>query len=84
MRRDGAGVGESMAGAALNKVDALGNSVGQILLTPHVTVPAHEAWLMRNPAALSKVREGIAQAGRGEARRSRSFAEFADEDVSDD
>lgn len=56
------------------------NSVGQILLTPHVPVAAHAAWLLRNPAELSKVREGIAQAGRGEIARGGSFAEFADDD----
>lgn len=60
------------------------NSVGQILLTPHVPVAAHEAWLLRNPVALSKVREGIAQAGRGEATSAGSFAEFADDDLTEE
>lgn len=60
------------------------NSVGQILLTPHVAVAAHEAWLLRNPVALSQVGEGIAQAGRGEATASGSFAEFADDDLTDE
>jgi len=60
------------------------NSVGQILLTPQVRVAAHEAWLLRNPEALSKVREGIAQAGRGEAVRAESFAQFADDDSTDE
>ncbi len=60
------------------------NSVGQILLTPEVPVPAHEAWLARNPVALGQVREGIAQAGRGEARSAGSFAEFADDDLTDE
>jgi len=59
------------------------NKVGQILLTPEVPVPAHEAWLFQNPAALAKVREGIAQAGRGEVRHVDSFAEFADDDVTE-
>jgi len=60
------------------------NSVGQILLTPHVRVAVHEAWLLRNPVALSKVREGIAQAGRGEASPAGSFAQFADDDSTDE
>jgi hypothetical protein len=60
------------------------NSVGQILLTPHVRVAAHEAWLLRNPVALSQVREGIAQAGRGEVTRAGSFAEFADDDLTEE
>ena len=60
------------------------NRVGQILLTPEVRVPAHEAWLLRNPAALVQVREGIEQAGRGEASPEGSFAEFADDDLTDE
>lgn len=60
------------------------NTVGQILLTPHVPVPAHEAWLLRNPAALSGVHEGIAQAGRGEATGAGSFGEFADDDLTEE
>jgi hypothetical protein len=60
------------------------NGVGQILLTPQVRVAAHEAWLLRNPEALSKVREGIAQAGRGETVPGGSFAEFADDDLADE
>lgn len=53
-------------------------------MTPEVPVPAHEAWLFQNPKALAKVREGIAQAGRGEVRRVGSFAHFADDDVTDE
>ncbi len=40
------------------------NGVGQIVLDPMVTVPAHEAWLFRNPRAAQMVREGLADARR--------------------
>ena len=60
------------------------NRVGQILLTPEVRVPAHEAWLLRSPVALAQVREGIAQAARGEAADAGSFAEFAEDDLTDE
>jgi len=59
------------------------NRVGQILLTPEIRIPAHEAWLLRNPVAMAQVREGIAQAGRGEASPAGSFAEFVDDDLTD-
>ena len=35
------------------------NAVGQIVLDPMVSVPAHEAWLFRNPKASRLVREGL-------------------------
>lgn len=60
------------------------NDAGQILLTPELRVPAHEVWLPPSPTLLAQVREGIAQAGRGEARTIGSFAEFAEEDLGGD
>ena len=59
------------------------NSVGQVLLSPAVSIPAHEAWLFRNPAALAQVREGLAQAKRGEKADWPSFAKYADDKLSD-
>lgn len=38
---------------------------GTILLRPAVTVPIAEAWLWKNPKALSMVQEGIEQARAG-------------------
>ena len=57
------------------------NKAGQILLSPEVTVPAHEAWLYKNPGALTKVRTGLAQAARGKLRALGSFAKHADDDL---
>ena len=39
------------------------NDVGQLLLSPVVSVPLHEAWLYKNPTALAKVSRGLAQVG---------------------
>jgi hypothetical protein len=41
------------------------NSLGQIVLDPQVTVPASEAWLFNNPAALNSVRKGLVDAAKG-------------------
>lgn len=57
------------------------NSVGQILLDPALTIPVHEVWLFRNPAALSKVREGLIQAAEGDVHDLGSFAKYADDEI---
>ncbi len=57
------------------------NEAGQILLEPSVSVPLREAWLYKNPQALSKVREGLAQLGRHKPRSLGSFAKFADDEI---
>lgn len=59
------------------------NKAGQILLSPEASVPAHEAWLYKNPSALAKVRTGLAQATRGKLRDLGSFAKHA-KDASDE
>lgn len=41
------------------------NSVGQIILDPMVTIPAHEAWLFKNREAAQMVKQGLADARRG-------------------
>jgi hypothetical protein len=56
-------------------------STGAIVLAPATTVPLREAWLHENPKALKMVRTGIAQAGRGELAKGKSFAKHADDDA---
>ena len=34
---------------------------GKIVLEPMVAVPEHEAWLYKNPAALSSVKRGLSE-----------------------
>jgi hypothetical protein len=57
------------------------NNDGQILLDPAVSVPLREMWLYRNPVALAKVREGLAQAAKRKLLDLGSFAKYADNDV---
>jgi hypothetical protein len=57
------------------------NQAGQILLSPEVTVPIHEAWLYKNKEALTSVRRGIEEAGRGKARKIGSFAKHANDEI---
>jgi len=45
------------------------NSAGQLLLDPVVTIPASEAWLFENRAALASVRKGLKQAAEGKLVR---------------
>jgi hypothetical protein len=68
------------------KLDALHfrvyvNAAGQVLLDPALTVPVREMWLYRNPVALAKVREGLAQAAEGDLHDLGSFAKFADDEI---
>ncbi len=53
------------------------NAAGQVLLEPAVTIPVRELWLYRNPVALAKVREGLAQARTGKLRDMGPFAKHA-------
>jgi len=57
------------------------NVAGQILLDPALSVPLHEMWLYRNPTALAKVREGLAQAAEGKLHDLGSFAKYADDEI---
>ena len=57
------------------------NAAGQILLDPALTVPVREMWLYRNPVALAKVREGLAEAVKEDLHDIGSFAKFADDEI---
>ena len=41
------------------------NRVGQIILDPLVTVPAYEAWLFKNKAAMKRVQAGLEDLRKG-------------------
>ncbi len=57
------------------------NKAGQVLLSPATSVPLHEAWLFKNPAALASVRRGLEQAAAGELVDRGSFAQYADDEL---
>ena len=57
------------------------NKAGQILLSPAVTIPLHEAWLYKNKAALDSVLQGIEDAKRGKVKGIGSFAKYADDKI---
>lgn len=53
---------------------------GRIILEPHISIPASEAWLFRNKKALDSVRRGLDEVSRGKTTRAASFARFVDDD----
>lgn len=63
------------------RFEVASNKAGQILLSPVIPVPAHEAWLYKNPDALAKVRTGLAQAAHGKLRDLGSFVKHVKDDL---
>ena len=57
---------------------------GTIILHPRVEMPAHEAWLYRNPEALAGVLRGIDDSKAGRVKYRGSFAKYADIDLDED
>jgi hypothetical protein len=58
------------------------NDAGQVLLSPKISVPAHELWLYRNPEAFNDVKEGLAQVGkRDELKDLGSFEKYSEDDI---
>jgi hypothetical protein len=53
------------------------NSYGQIILDPQVTIPASEAWLFEDKAALASVDKGMAESNNGQVIDRGSFAKYA-------
>jgi hypothetical protein len=41
------------------------NEIGQIILDPHVSIPASEVWLFNSPEAVESVTSGLKQAAEG-------------------
>ena len=57
------------------------NDIGQVLLSPEVSVPMHEAWLYRNPKALKSVLKGLQESRAGKLVDLGSFEKYADEEI---
>ena len=56
---------------------------GKILLDPMELVPAREAWLYKNPKALSSLRQGLKDARDGRITKLPSLEKFAEEPLDD-
>jgi hypothetical protein len=56
------------------------NNLGQIILDPRKTVPAHEAWIFEDRKILASVKRGLKQAGQGKTKSLGSFAKYAEQD----
>ncbi len=45
------------------------NEIGQIVLDPHISIPASEVWLYKNQEALEAVEIGIREAAEGKVSK---------------
>ena len=45
------------------------NEIGQIILDPHISIPASEVWLYKNREALESVQIGIQEASEGKVSK---------------
>ena len=68
-------LGNLASGVSSFKVSV--DSQGRLVLEPQVEVPAAEAWLWKNQAALASVQKGIKEAGEGKRVKRESYASFA-------
>jgi hypothetical protein len=71
-------LGNLAAGASSFK--AYRDSKGRIILEPQVEVPAAQAWLWQNPAAMKSVREVLKDSAEGKLVQRGSFAHHATEE----
>src|SRR4051812_42019033 len=56
------------------------NSLGQYILDPQVTVPAHEAWLFQNEKAKAAVKKGLQDARAGKlVKPKEDFSKYTQE-----
>jgi hypothetical protein len=57
---------------------------GRIVLEPFAEIPARELWLYKNPEALAMVERGLADSAAGRTSYLGSFAQYANDDISED
>lgn len=53
---------------------------GSLLLEPFKEIPMREAWLFENPAALARIRKGLADAAAGKVRKRGNFSSYLADD----
>ncbi len=55
------------------------NAIGQIILDPQVTIPAHEQWLFKNKEAGQQLKAGLEDAKKGRLVKAREdFSKYTD------
>lgn len=72
-------LGEALRGTRVGEAafNVYRNSLGQVVLDPVKAVPASEAWLYENPAALASVQQGLKESAAGKLVSRGSFAKNA-------
>ena len=71
------GKGKNFAKTNIYKVYR--NAIGQIILDPQVTIPAHEQWLFKNKKVAKHVQDGLEDAKNKRLVRAREdFSKYAD------
>ncbi len=56
------------------------NALGQIVLDPQVTIPAHEQWLFKNKKAAQAVKSGLKDAKEGRlVKPKEDYSKYIDE-----
>lgn len=56
------------------------NSLGQIILDPQVTIPAHEVWLFKNEKAKQLVQKGLHEAKNKKlVKADEDYSKYADD-----
>jgi len=60
--------------AGVSSFKAYRDTQGRIILEPQVEVPAVEAWLWQNPAAMKSVQQGLRDSAEGKLVERGSFA----------
>ena len=68
-------LGEALLGSGAFNIYR--NPLGQLFLDPVKTIPASEAWLFENPAALASVKQGLKESAEGKRIYRGSFAKHA-------
>lgn len=68
-------LGEALVGGTAFNIYR--NALGQLLLDPVKAIPASEAWLFENPAALAMVKQGLKESAEGKTVYRGSFAKHA-------
>lgn len=56
------------------------DKAGRIILEPFVEIPAREAWLFQNDAALKQVKKGLQESAKGKLSSRGDFTQYLDDE----